>query len=197
MSQNRGNGWISLVIFFLLVFGSRVLPPVANWLSQVTGLAITAGHLIIGLVVLSVVISIATPFLRGLGNLGGGGGGGGDTRLPTGSNGDSSSPYRPNGSGMPSSPSQPYPDSSSPSSTTSTSRSSSPYTVPTSSSSPYTPPPSRSPTATTIRPPTGEQRIPGPPRFEPIIDPRILMVGIVGVAALIVVFGVAIAIIGI
>lgn len=192
MSQNRGSGWISLVIFFLLIFGSRFLPPVANWLSQVTGLAITSGHLIIGLVILSIVISIATPFLRGLGNLGGGG----ETSLPTGSS-DASSPYRPNGGTMPGSPSQPYPGSSSPPYPSSSSRSS-PYASPTSSSLPtMTPPPTRSPTATTIRPPTGEQRLPGPPRFEPIIDPRILTFGLIGLAGLGVFVGVVIYLIGI
>jgi hypothetical protein len=31
-----------------------------------------------------------------------------------------------------------------------------------------------------VRLPQGEQRLPGPPRFEPIIDPRILGFGILG-----------------
>lgn len=44
MQQNRrggGSGWFGWVIFLFLIFGTRFLPPVANWLSQVTGLSIT------------------------------------------------------------------------------------------------------------------------------------------------------------
>ena len=43
-----------------------------------------------------------------------------------------------------------------------------------------TPPPSGTGSATPVRLPPAEQRLPTPPRFEPIIDPRILTFGIVG-----------------
>lgn len=41
-------------------------------------------------------------------------------------------------------------------------------------------PPSTPGGVTPLRLPPGEQRLPGPPRFEPIIDPRILTWGILG-----------------
>lgn len=143
MQQNRrGNGWIGWLIFILLVFGSRFLPPVANWLAQVTGLPITTPLLIAALVGLGVVVSVVSSIMSEI-----------NKNRPS------------NESRLPTSP------------------------QPMTPSRPVTPlPPSRPSSSTRIPPglslPTGEQRLPGPPRFEPIIDPRILIVGLVALAIL-------------
>ncbi len=145
MQQNRrgGNGWLGWVIFVVLIFGSRFLPPVANWLSQVTGLQISAPMLvaaIVGLGVLSTIFgSIATEVRRNRSD--------GDTRLPTGQQ-----------------PVQP-PQTLSP---------------PRSSGAPPATPAPRASGLPRMRQSSGDQRLPGPPRFEPIIDPRVLTIGIIG-----------------
>lgn len=147
MQQNRrgGNGWVGWLIFVVLVFGSRFLPPVANWLAQVTGLPITTPILIGAIVGLGVVVSIVGSVLQDVNR----NRGANDTRLPTGmpptTPPRTTSPPRPS-AGPPRSPSQP-------------------------------PRPGR---PTQLRQPSGEQRLPGPPRFEPIIDPRVLTFGIIG-----------------
>lgn len=67
MQQNRrgGSSWIGWLIFVFLIFGSRFLPPIANWLSQVTGLPITTPILIAVVVVLGVVASIVSSVIQG------------------------------------------------------------------------------------------------------------------------------------
>lgn len=151
MQQNRrggGNGWIGWVIFIVLVFGSRFLPPVANWLSQQTGLPISTGALIATIVGLGVVVTIVSSVLGEINR-----------------NREQDGPRLP--TGMPQArPPQATPPSQAP-------------TAPRMPSSP------RSGGARQPRPPSGEQRLPSPPRFEPIIDPRVLTFGIIGL----VVFG--------
>lgn len=156
-SRRSGSSWIGWLIFVFLVFGVRFLPPVAAWLSQVTGLTITVPMLIIAVVVLSVVVSIVSALAGSMNQSG------------------SDEP------GMPSSPPQ------APSSPRSRSLPKAP-TPPTASA----PPRASSPWPTTTpgsglpraRLPSGQQQLPGPPRFEPIIDPRILGIGIVGLVLL-------------
>jgi hypothetical protein len=142
MQKNRrsGNGWIGWLIFIFLVFGSRFLPPVANWLTQVTGLPISTPILVAVLVGLVVVVSIVNSVVQA----GSRNSSPNETSLPTGL--------------PPSTPQKPMPPSRTP-------------TLPSPSSSGRVP---------RIRPPSGESRMPGPPRFEPIIDPRILAFGIIG-----------------
>jgi hypothetical protein len=147
--SSRGGGWIGWLIFIVVVFGSRFLPPLANWLSQLTGLPITVPMLIGALVVLAVVASVGSSLARQFGKARGAG----DTRLPT-----SMSPPQP-----------PRPVRLPPSSTTSR--------LPQPSRPVQLPPSSNLPRS---RLSSGEQRLPGPPRYEPIIDPRILAFGIVG-----------------
>lgn len=148
MEQNRqsgGSGWIGWVLFFVLIFGSRFAPPVANWLSQTTGLPITPNGLMGTVAVLYIASLVLGPvigmFLR---NLGGG-------------SGDTANPSLPSSTPMPGQASQaPFPSS-----------------PPPSSSLPKQPP---------VRlPPPTSAKTPGAPRWEPIIDPRILVVGIIGV----------------
>lgn len=147
MQQNRrgGNGWVGWLIFIVLVFGSRFLPPVANWLAQTTGLPITTPILIGAVVGLGVLLSIAGSVVQEINR----NRGANETRLP---------------SGLP--PSPPPPTLAPPRPTGAPPR---PITTPSRSSRP-----------TQMRSPTGEQRLPGPPRFEPIIDPRVLTFGIIG-----------------
>lgn len=142
MQQNRrgGNSWIGWLIFILLVFGSRLLPPVAGWLSQVTGLPISTPVLIAAVVGLGVVASVVSSMIQ----QGNRSRGPAQPRLPMGQ--DPMPPPRP----LPPPP-----------------LSGQPNTLGTGG-------------APRVPQPTGEQRLPGPPRFEPIIDPRVLTVGLIG-----------------
>ncbi len=143
-SERGGGGWIGWLIFLLVIFGFRFLPPLANWLTQVTGITITVPMLIIAFTVLAVVASIGSSLVRAAGRSGDAG-----------------------QTGMP--PSLPVPPQSS--------------TPPEPASSPWPPttPASNLPRA---RLPSGQEHLPKPPRFEPIIDPRILAAGIAGLVIL-------------
>jgi hypothetical protein len=131
MDQKRrgGNGWVSLAIFLVFIFGSRIIPPLAAWLTQATGIAINPMVLIVGVIVLAVAVSLLRSVSSGIGRINSGS----ETRLPT----QAAAPPR-------------------------------------SSTGQGGPPPA----------PFGGQQ-PSAPRFEPVIDPRILLVGIGGL----VVFG--------
>jgi hypothetical protein len=136
MQQKRRSdigSWLSWLIFLLLIFGSRFLPPVANWLTQTTGLPITTPMLIGALVMLSIAVSLIGSVARR----------GEQPREPL---------ERP-----------PTPPSSRPD-------------LPT-TSSPFPPP---SVEATGRLRDLGPQSVPQPPRFEPIMSPRMLLVGIIG-----------------
>ena len=136
MQQKRRSdvgSWLSWLIFLLLIFGSRFLPPVANWLTQTTGLPITTPMLIGALVMLSIAVSLISSVARR----------GEQPREPL---------ERP-----------PTPPSSLPD------------LPPT--SSPFPPPAVE---ATGKLRDLGPQSVPQPPRFEPIISPRMLIVGIIG-----------------
>lgn len=150
--QQRGrsrNGWIGWLIFIVFVFGGRFLPPLASWLSQATGLAISPAMLIAGVVGLAVVASLVGSLTRQAGQFRSSN----ETRLP-----------------LP--PMMSPPTSGEP-----------PVIMAPRSSQP--PAAARLPATTTelSRPrlPSGEQQLPGPPQFEPIIDPRILAFGVLGV----------------
>lgn len=146
-SRRSGNSWIGWLIFLFLVFGVRFLPPVAAWLSQVTGLTITVPMLIIAVVALSVIVSIVSAVVGSM---------------------NQSGPDEP---GMPSAPPKApsLPKAPAPPTSPSLPRASSPW--------PTTTPGSGLPR---VRLPSGQQQLPGPPRFEPIIDPRVLSIGIAG-----------------
>lgn len=135
MQQKRRadiGSWLSWLIFLLLIFGSRFLPPVANWLAQTTGLPITTPMLIGALVVLSIVVSVIGSVAR-----------------------RSEQPREP----LDRLPTPPP----------------SPPELPT-TSLPLPPPP----VETTWRPrDLGSQPMVQPPRFEPIIHPRLLVVGVI------------------
>jgi hypothetical protein len=150
-SGRGGNGWIGWLIFILLIFGGRFLPPIANWLSQVTGLQITPPMLIVAAIGLSIVGSILGSVMRQAGRARGAN----ETRLPT-----------------------PPPLSGD-----NTMRTGTIIRPPTPSQSSV-----KLPNTTTRLPssrlPSGEQRLPSPPRFEPIIDPRVLTFGILGLLGL-------------
>lgn len=150
MPQNRrgGNGWIGWLIFIVLVFGSRFLPPVAAWLAQATGLPITTPLLIAAIVGIGVVGSIVGSITREVSR----NRDASETRLPTGQ--------------PPATPQLP------------------PRTITPPTASPHLPTSSSS-NPPSARPRPSQQPLPGPPRFEPIIDPRVLTFGIIGL----VVFG--------
>jgi hypothetical protein len=154
-----GNGWIGWVIFFLLIFGSRLLPPIAGWLTQLTGFTITPPMLIVGLIALSVVGSLAGSVGRQISRARASG----ETRLPT--------PLAPPASQAPPA-ARPAPPRT-------------PGSLPPTLSVDKLPPP---------RLPSGEQKLPSPPRFEPIIDPRVLTFGILGLLGLGAIFLVLLAI---
>lgn len=163
MQQNRrGSSWFGWLIFLFLIFGTRFLPPVANWLSQVTGLSITPPLLIAAVVGLGVVFSVVSSIIQTVNQSRNAN----DTRLPT---------------GMP----------------------------PSSLPPPVSPPPSKRipPPNTRIPPPmsskssigrggVGQPQLPPPPRFEPIIDPRILAVGFLGLLVLGTIFFIALMVFG-
>jgi hypothetical protein len=146
MEQNRrrgGAGWLGWVFFFLLIFGSRFAPPVANWLSQQTGLNITPSGVMGTLAILYIVSLVVVPILSAvLRNAGG------EARAPTLPQQNSSSSQ------------SPFPQAGPPSAP-------------------------RLPQQSTMRlPPMTSTKTPGAPRWEPIIDPRILIFGIIGVIVL-------------
>lgn len=136
----RGSGWIGWLIFLFILFGFRLLAPLANWLSQVTGLPITPPLLFIAIIALAVMVSFVNSLIRSAGRSGGGS----DTRLPT---------------------SLPVPSSSTDSQTI---------------SSPSPPPVTLSGNPPPAQLTLGEEQLPRPPKFEPIIDPRIFAAGIAG-----------------
>lgn len=146
MEENRrrgGAGWLGWVFFFLLIFGSRLAPPVANWLSQQTGLNITPSGVMGTLALLYIASLIAGPIISAvLRNAGG------DSSAPT-------------------APTMPQPST-------------------TSSRTPFPPAGTSSlPQQRPVRlPPVTSAKMPGAPRWEPIIDPRILVFGVVGVILL-------------
>jgi hypothetical protein len=143
-SERGGGGWIGWLIFFFLIFGFRFLPPVANWLTQVTGTTITVPMLIIAFTVLAVVVSIGSSLVRAAGRSGNAGQPGMPSSLP-----------------VPQQPSAP----------------------PKPASSPW-PPTTSSTNLPRARLPSGQEQLPKPPRFEPIIDPRIFVTGIAGLVIL-------------
>ncbi|MCS6881364.1 MAG: hypothetical protein RMK84_10335 [Oscillochloridaceae bacterium] len=142
--SERGGGWVGWLIFFLLIFGFRFLPPIANWLTQVTGITITVPMLIIAFTVLAVVVSIGGSLVRAAGRSGTSG----RSRLP------SSLPLPPQPSAPPKPAAPPWPP-----------------TIP-------------STNLPRARLPGGQEQLPRPPRFEPIIDPRIFAAGIAGLVIL-------------
>lgn len=143
-SERGGGGWIGWLIFFFLIFGFQFLPPVANWLTRVTGITITVPMLIIAFTVLAVVASIGSSLARAVGRSGNSGQPGAPSSLP-----------------VPSQPSAP----------------------PKPASSPW-PPTTPSTNLPRARLPSGREQLPKPPRFEPIIDPRIFIAGIAGLVIL-------------
>ncbi len=59
--RRRNNSWIGPVIFFLIIFGRQLLPPLTGWLTQVTGMAITTPMVItavVGLIIVASVVSL-------------------------------------------------------------------------------------------------------------------------------------------
>jgi hypothetical protein len=151
-SGRSGNSWFGWLVFIFLVFGSRFLPPLAAWLSQVTGLPVTVPMLIGAVVVLAVVASVGSSLVQQVGKARSSG----DTRLPT-----------------PGPAAPPAPRPATP-----------PPVQPRAGGQPRAPSLPPSATMSAPRLPSGEQRLPSPPRFEPIIDPRIFAFGVVGLVVL-------------
>lgn len=64
MGSNRGNGLIGILFFLLIVVGPNISGPIANGLSQATGMNIDRSAVMIGLVVLAVVASALNSVVR-------------------------------------------------------------------------------------------------------------------------------------
>jgi len=132
--RKNDNRWIGWLIFFFVMFGSRFLPPLTNWLVQVTGLAVSPALLIaavIGLgVIANVVYSVVQANTKGRAST--------QMSLPE--------------------PSLPFPRPSAPPMSTASNSSAVPR----------------------MRLPPDEAQPPNPPRFEPIINPRVLTFGLIG-----------------
>lgn len=154
--RRRGSGWIGWLVFLLFILGPSILPPLARWLTQQTGIPIGTTELFIALIVLMVVISVGSSIFGALRRSSEGGGG---PSMP-----EANDPFNfPSAQGevvrLPSSnPDEVF----------------------------RTPPPPPEPP----RMPASSTNLPGAPRFEPIIDPRILTIGIIGVVFIGLVFGV-------
>lgn len=143
MGSNRGNGLIGILFFLLIVVGPNISGPIANTLSQATGMNVDPSAVMIGLVVLAVMASAISSVLRRATRAGGDASGTTTPRLPT-------------------APPMPPPS-------------------PPAGAAPRPPAP---PTSARMPPPnlpTGGSPLPGPPRFEPVVNPRVLLFGILGV----------------
>jgi hypothetical protein len=127
-----GNNWIGLVIFLVVMFGSPLSSFVSGLIFQATGVSVSSGVLVIGLIVVAVAVSLVGSAVRSAGrfNIGS------ETRLPSG---PTSAPQM---SAPPSRPAQ----------------------LPPSMSGSGLPP----------------AQLPGGPRYEPVINPRILAIGVAG-----------------
>lgn len=174
--RGGGSGWIGIVIFLLIAFGSQVVGFLSRFLSQLTGgsLNVAPGTLMLvligGLIVLSVLLSVMRAIVGAARS--------NETRLPTSLPPQPPQlPRAPERSGMapPRMPEQPRLPPSLPAS-----RMPSPPQSPMSS-----PEWIRSRASSDIN----MQRMPGAPRFEPIVDPKVLGFGILGLLVLGGVFG--------
>lgn len=137
MGSNRGNGLIGILFFLLIVVGPNISGPIANGLSQATGMNIDRSAVMIGLVVLAVVASALNNVVR--------------RSMRTGGPATPPPPTAPAPPRLPTGP------------------------------APRMPPP---PTSARMPPPnlpTSSSPLPGPPRFEPIVNSRVLLFGILGV----------------
>ncbi len=64
--RRRGSGWIGWLVFLLFILAPSILPPVAQWLSQQTGLAIGTTDLFIAIIVMLVIFSIGSSVFGAL-----------------------------------------------------------------------------------------------------------------------------------
>ncbi len=124
--KQNNNSWAGIIVFLLLMFGSPITRFLTSVIYQATGIQVNPGMLLVGLIILSVIVSLLVPMLRNIG----GESRSNETRLPTG-----------------------------------------PTHMPPSS------PPS---TPRAMTPPPTPPQISAAPRFDPIIDPRILIFGVIG-----------------
>lgn len=124
--KQNNNSWIGIVIFLLIMFGSPITRFLSSVIYQATGLQVNPSMLLVGLIILSVIVSSIVPLLRGIG----GENRSNETRLPTGP-----------------------------------------------TSMPPMPPPIN---PTSMTPPSTPPQLSATPRFDPIIDPRILLFGVIG-----------------
>ena len=157
--KKRGFNWGSVVgwLIFILIFAGA---PLLRLLRQMVGGSVTLPANLTNLIPLAfaalVVLSIVASAVRALGNASRGGA---DTRLPTGT------PAPP--SRGPSAPLPPFGGPSAPG-------------MPPIQSLPQ----QQSPRAFTMPASSSQPKMPPPPRFEPVISPRILVIGILGLIVL-------------
>ncbi len=168
--RNASGNWIGIVIFILVIAGPQIANVISNLISSISGGAVSLSPntliplLILGAVLLSALIGVGRA-LRSAG----------DTRA---------GPAPSRGSNMP------RPPMSSPGSS-----------APGAGQRPAAPLPPRnfSPPSSSSLPKSLQQnqqssdlrpgQLPGPPRFEPIVDPRVLSFGLAGLLVFGVIFG--------
>jgi hypothetical protein len=168
--RNASGNWIGIVIFILVIAGPQIANVLSNLVSSVSGGAVTLSPntliplLILGAVLISALVGIGRAISSA-----------GDTRTgPSASKGPWAPPSAPQRSASPGSPAQ-RPSAPMP-----------PRNFPPTSSSPKSPSSSQpGRQSSDLRP----GNLPGPPRFEPIIDPRVLSLGLAGLLVFAVIFG--------
>lgn len=172
--RNASGNWIGIIIFILVIAGPQIANVLSNLVNSISGGAVSLSPnmliplLILGAVLISALIGIGRAISSA-----------GDTR-----SGPSSMP----GSSIPRPSVPPY--SSSPSSTGQ--RPAAPL-PPRNFPSPSAPSSSSLPKSLRQNQQSSDLRpgqLPGPPRFEPIIDPRVLGLGVAGLLVFAVIFGV-------
>lgn len=157
--QNNSGNWVGFLIFFILVFGSQIFPPLARWLTQLTGMPISAGMLYVGAVILGLLLPMLVGAIgtaaRSQGNDGGfGGNAGAPPTMPT----TTRLPQAPL-------PAEQLPD-----------------WIRSNKSIPPGTPPQVGKLPDWMQPnlPSGQPPRIGKPKFEPIIEPRVLALGLLG-----------------
>jgi hypothetical protein len=150
-----------------LVFGSQIFPPLSRWLTQITGVPISTGALYAGAVILGMVVPVLVGAINGLRQRLPSG----DTRLPT----QLPPPLQPEQTPV---RLEQIPD-----------------WMRSNKGPQLGPPPAVGKLPTWMQPnlPSGKPPRIGKPQFEPIIDPRIVTMSLVGLGSFGVLFALLIA----
>ncbi len=168
----RGSNWIGLVIFLLIIAGQPILNIVSNIVARISNNTVTMPTNILPLVIGGfVLVATLIALVQGARNLSERGT---SQQFPTNPTGRT-----PEGGWKPRSDTFKAPSA---------------YTPPRPPESPYTSPSGLPPSLqqrSVKRDDISPQKLPGAPRFEPIVDARVVTFGILGLVFLGIVFGAA------